>query len=216
MELSKLISSGFPSTKKGLPEHLRVFWAMREALYTLQGVPIKGNRIFIPQSLRKEVLECLHAAHQGVNGMMANANQRLFWPGLDANIRLTRAQCHDCNEISPSQPSEPLSPPPSLDFPFQHTVTDFFELSGNKYLLYADRFTGWIEIILATKMDAKDVCDHLRKWFCTFGVPQELCSDALPSTLKNIYSPSRSGGFINVSHLHNTPKVTVELNWQSR
>ena len=81
---------------------------MKDYLYVLDGIPIKDNRILIPQSLRSEVLECLHAAHQGVNGMIANAAQRLFWPGLDASIRLPREQCRECNQMAPSQPSVPL------------------------------------------------------------------------------------------------------------
>ena len=146
-DLSKCIMLGFPSSKGDLLPHQRPFWAMRDDLYinVLDGIPIKDNRILIPQSLLSEVLECLHAAHQGVNGMIANADQRLFWPGLDASIRLTRAQCCEYNQMAPSQPSKPLCAPSTIDIPFQHTVTDFFEFAGNKYIVYADRFTGrWL------------------------------------------------------------------------
>ena len=62
-------------------ENVRQFWAMRHELYQLDCVLIKGNNILIPKPLRAEVLESLHAAHQGVTSMMSNARQRLFWPG---------------------------------------------------------------------------------------------------------------------------------------
>lgn len=45
---------------------------MGDQLYCLEGVPIKENKIFIPQQLCAKVLEALHSVHQGVNGMMAN------------------------------------------------------------------------------------------------------------------------------------------------
>ena len=112
--------------------------------------------------------------------MVANASQCLFWPGLVASIRLTRAQCCECNQIATFQPSETLCAPSTIDFPFQHTVTDFFEFAGNKYIVYADRFTGWVEVKLLPKMDATSICNHLRHWFCTFGDPQELSSDGGP------------------------------------
>ena len=103
---------------------------------------IKKNKILIPRQLRAEVLEALHSAHQNVNEMMANARQRLFWPGLDASIRQTRVQSRKCNIIAPSHLREPLMPPSNPEIPFQKTVTDLFDLHGKTYMVYADRYTG--------------------------------------------------------------------------
>ena len=36
------------------------------------------DRIIIPPSLRKEVLECLHSAHQGTVGMKARARSSVL------------------------------------------------------------------------------------------------------------------------------------------
>ena len=153
---------------------------MRNDLYQLDGVPINGNKILIPRPLRAEVLESLHAAHQGVTGMQAHARQRLFWPGLDASLRLTRSQCKPCNEMAKSQPRQPLAPPTNPEYPFQQTVTDFFDLHGKDYLIYADRYTGWVEVALMVSGKAQIVCDTLRKWFVTYGSPEELASDGGP------------------------------------
>ncbi|MEL7377532.1 MAG: DDE-type integrase/transposase/recombinase, partial [Bacteroidota bacterium] len=178
--LSDLIKNGFPDSKDKMPSNIRQYWNMRDELYQLDGVPIKGSKILIPKSLRAEVLQALHAAHQGVNGMLANARQRLFWPGLDASVRLTRAQCKACNKMAPSNPRQPLQPPANPDYPFQQTVTDFFDLHGKDYLIYADRYTGWVEIALMTSGRSQAVCDALRKWFVTYGAPEELSSDGGP------------------------------------
>ena len=108
--LAEYIQNGFPNSHHDLPPNVRQFWTMREQLYCLENVSIKENKILIPKQLRAEVLKPLHSAHQGVNGMMANARQRFFWPGLDASIRQTRAQCRTCNMIALSQPKEPVKP----------------------------------------------------------------------------------------------------------
>ena len=178
--LREHIQKGFPKSRHELPETIRRFWPMKEELYCLDGVTIMDNKILIPRGLRAEVLESLHAAHQGVNGMLANARQRLFWPGLDASIRQTRAQCKTCNVLAPSQPKEPLMPPSNPEFPFQKTVTDFFDLRGKNYLVYADRYTGWVEVALISSGNAKTTCDALRNWFCTYGVPEEISTDGGP------------------------------------
>ena len=179
-DLVSTISSGFPTRKRDLQEHLRPFWVMRDELYSVDQVPIKDGRIFIPAALRKEVLECLHAAHQGVTGMQENAKHRLFWPGLDAALRLTRAQCFHCNNRAPSQPPEPLLALEAPEFPFQSTATDLFHFQGHKFLLYVDRFTAWLEIALSPRSDAHSVIKLIRRWFTTFGVPVDLASDGGP------------------------------------
>ena len=107
---------------------------MREEMYCLEGVIIKGNKILIPRQLRAEVLESLHSAHQGVNDMLANTRQRMFWPGLGASVRQTRAQCRTCNRIASSQPREPLMSPADPEFPFQQAVVDFVDRHGKTTL----------------------------------------------------------------------------------
>ena len=186
-DLSQLITRGFPRSKKDLPDHLKQFWSMREDLYNVDGVPIQDGKILIPTSLRREVLECLHSAHQGVTGMQAHARQRLFWPGLDAAIRLIRAQCQDCNNIARSQSEEPLVEAKTPEFPFQSTSSDLFHHQGHKFLLYVDRFTAWLEIALTPRSDAETVCNKLRQWFTAFGVPSELTSDGGPPFDSNTY-----------------------------
>ena len=180
LDLTAIISNGFPVSKKDLPDHLKAFWAMREDLYTVEGIPIQNGRILIPRPLRAEVLEALHSAHQGTTGMSAHAKQRFFWPGLDGAIRLTRAQCADCNGIAPSQSMEPFIEARTPEFPFECTATDIFHYQGHKFLMYVDRFTAWLEIALSPRTDATAITTHLRRWFTTFGVAVELASDGGP------------------------------------
>ena len=112
--------------------------------------------------------------------MQTHARQRLFWPGLDAALRLTRAQCSDCNGRAPSQSEEPFLDVHVPEFPFQTVATDLFQHQGHKFLLYVDRFSAWLEIALTPRSNAESVCNSLRRWFTVFGVPQELTSDGGP------------------------------------
>ena len=112
--------------------------------------------------------------------MQEHSRHRLFWPGLDAALRLTRAQCSDCNNRAPSQPDEPLVVSSTPEFPFQSAATDLFQHQGHKFLLYVDRFTAWLEIALTPRSDATTVINNLRRWFTTFGVPLDLASDGGP------------------------------------
>ena len=59
-ELTHVIRNGFPPNRDDLPECIRTFWPMREALYEISGVPFRDHRMLIPSQLRAEVLEGLH------------------------------------------------------------------------------------------------------------------------------------------------------------
>ena len=82
--------------------------------------------------------------------------------------------------MASSNPRQPLEPPVSPEYPFQQTVTDFFDLKGQNYLIYADRYSGWVEIASMPSGKCRQVCDSLRRWFVTYGAPEELSSDGGP------------------------------------
>ena len=90
-----LIVNGFPTDKTLLPPNLQQYWTMKDDLYVIENVPFKGHKMLIPTDLRVQVLEGLHAANQGVTGMLSNARSLFFWPGLDVlSVK------YDCNVAS--------------------------------------------------------------------------------------------------------------------
>jgi hypothetical protein len=180
VKLREVIENGFPGSRKDLPEELRYFFSMRDDLFVVENVVFKDNKMLIPKKLRPRVVDGLHASHQGVSGMKANAKERLFWPGLDADIKKKRDQCRRCIENAPSQAAEPmiLTPPPKL--PFQQVAVDFYHKGNHNYLIYADRFSGWTEVARMQSTSFKSIQKDLLSWFRTYGVPEEISSDGGP------------------------------------
>ena len=98
----------------------------KHSLYLGQDVILYNDRVIVPASLQKAVLDSLHAAHQGVSAMESRAQSIVFWPGITLDIQQTRDECYDCNKNAPTQapqPTEQVSPPTS---PFQQVYADFF------------------------------------------------------------------------------------------
>lgn len=178
--LVDVITNGFPSTKADLPTDIHPYWNMREELYVVGGVPFKNHKMLIPKSLRRIVLEGLHAAHQGVSSMMANTRERFFWPGLDAAVRLYRAQCRQCNEQAPTQPAEPPIESRSPEVPFEIVATDLCKLSGFTYLIYVDAYSKWVEVANLTCTNFRSLKKVLLMYFALFGVPEEIAADGGP------------------------------------
>ena len=204
--LLALINSTFPEEKDAMPSELVEYWSLRSHLYavdnvvllkdqvviprTLRGTVIdshlQGNnvRVIIPPTLRKEVVQSLHSAHQGVSGMMEHARVSVYWPGITADIKRVRSGCQSCNRIMPSQANLPPTPPIIPTTPFESIACDFFKYMGYYYFVAADRLSGWIELqkvkVGTNDAGAQGLCKALRRLMVTFGVPAELSSDGGP------------------------------------
>ena len=165
--------------KSEAAECLRPYYKIKDELYSVDGVPFLNGRMYIPKSLRREILTTLHSAHQGPAGMKAAARGRFWWLGMDADIDQVRSQCRECNAGAPSNAKEPLTASPEPEYPWQHTVMDYFELVSVHYLVIADRFTGWPEIFRQNGkfMTLVRTCRNL---FAQFGVPEEVSFDGGP------------------------------------
>ena len=176
----KAISEGFVGKYKLLHSYMRY----RNSFYVNMGAVMYKDRVVVPQSLRKCVLEYLHSAHQGVSTMAMRAQSIIFWPGMTADIYDVRARCNDCNKNAPSQPVMPSEPhnPPST--PFEQVFADFFCFGGYHYLVVGDRLSGWTDVFSTPSgtsgAGARGLVKCLRRMFSTFGVPLELSSDGGP------------------------------------
>ena len=84
--LIHVIQNGFPVSKDSGPDEVKEYFRYREDLSVCDGLILFKSRVLVPRSLRSEVLECLHSAHQGVQGMTSRAAESVFWPGISAAI----------------------------------------------------------------------------------------------------------------------------------
>lgn len=179
VSLSRFIEDGFPPTKRDLPQPLQDFFQYKDDLYTVDGVILYKSRIVIPFSLRKDVLQILHSAHQSTGPMIARTMSSVFWPGITLDVNAYRGNCYDCNRNAPSQPHAPPYPVLTPEYPFQCICADFFHHEGSHYLVAVDRYSNW-PIIEKAGDGSKGLIDSLRRMFATYGIADELASDGGP------------------------------------
>ena len=153
----------------------------REELSVLDGVPMLGRRVIIPEPLRQRVLDSLHSAHQCAVKMLDRAKHSVFWPGIMSDIENTRRNCSHCDRNAPTQPALPPLPLASPDYPFQMIVADYFDIKGKSWLVIADRFSGWLSLhYYPREANSSDLIKSLKEYFCIFGVPENFSSDDGP------------------------------------
>ena len=122
---------------------MREFFKFRENISMAQGVILYKDRVVVLRVLRREILERLHAGHQGVVSMRARVANCVFWPGIDQAIQDVRSRCRTCDYIALSQADEPTITAEPPIYPFQQVATDYCQLDGATYLVVVDRYSGW-------------------------------------------------------------------------
>ena len=88
--LAKQITLGFPSEKKHMPVEIKEYWDIQHSLNVVNGVVLYNDRIVVPHSLRKQVIENLHSEHQSVTSMTSRAMSTVFWLGITSSIEKAR------------------------------------------------------------------------------------------------------------------------------
>ena len=183
-QLKLLVTNGFPDSSSKLQPSMLPYWRYRHSLIIVDDVIVFEGRIVIPSSLRAEICHILHSAHQGPSAMIERAKATVFWPGITNSIYKKREQCDICWRIAPSQQHLPSSQPFVPTAPFQAIAADYCQQGGHHYLITVDRFSNWPEVLKilpgSQNSGAAGLLRGLKRYFATFGVPEQLSSDGGP------------------------------------
>ena len=87
------IVDGWPNNSKHVPKAIRSYWSCRDELSVDDGLVIKGDRIIIPEAMREEALQKIHAGHQGIKTCKLRAKTFIFWPGISNDIEPRVSTC---------------------------------------------------------------------------------------------------------------------------
>ena len=85
--LLNYVRYGFPDSKTKMDLETQKFWNYRLNLTTNNNLLLYSDRLVVPNSLKKEILEKLHGAHQGTRGMELRASCCFFWPSMTNDIK---------------------------------------------------------------------------------------------------------------------------------
>jgi len=175
--LRDIIAQAWPERRKDCPECLHGYWNYRDELGIEDGIILKGSRIIIPQSLRAEVLEQLHYAHQGIEKCRLRAKSSVFWDCINKDIEKKIEGCPHCQTHQASATNESLIPhdvPPRA----WHTLSsDLFYWEQKHYLLVADLFSKFPIVRKLDSVSSRAIISHLKGIFEEHGIPEQLLSD---------------------------------------
>lgn len=139
---------------------------------------LRGVRVYVPQELRKQVLNELHTAHFGITRMKSLARSYCWWPGLDKDIDNVTKNCLQCQQTRPNPKKVTTHVWEAAKTPFERVHVDFAgPFMGIYFFILIDAFTKWPEINIIPNITTAITIEKCREIFARFGVPEVLVSD---------------------------------------
>ncbi|XP_022808881.1 uncharacterized protein K02A2.6-like [Stylophora pistillata] len=159
-------------------QQLKAYSGIKEELTIFEGVILRGNRIVVPQSVRKQILKLAHETHQDIVKTKQFLRARSFWPGMDQDVETLIKGCSACvvnqplNKCTPAQPT-PLPRGPSI----KRAVDLVGPIDGKHILTYIDHYSSYPEACIIKEITSREVIKALTAIFARFGYPEELVTD---------------------------------------
>ena len=82
------------------------YYNNRRELTIQDGLILKGDRIIVPSTMRKEILSSIHHGHQVIETIKNRARSAVYWPNINKLLEVVRC-CDACQEFQRKQSAEP-------------------------------------------------------------------------------------------------------------
>ncbi len=179
-QLHRVVMDGWPQTKPETPLEIRPYWSYRDEISGYDGLMFKGDRVIVPQVLRPEMLDRIHAAHLGIEKCKARARGSVFWPGMNSAIDEMVSECRTCLQFQRRNQREPLMPQEIPERPWSTVAADIFYYKGRDYLLVVDYFSKYPEVTRINHKNSEAVILAMKEMFARHGIPEKIIADNMP------------------------------------
>ncbi|XP_062717184.1 uncharacterized protein K02A2.6-like [Aedes albopictus] len=175
------IRQGWPDRIAAVPAQVKPYFKHRHELSSQSGLVFRGDRIVIPSSLHRIMIEKLHATHSGIESTLRLARQNIFWPGMNRQIKDNVQECTICAKFGASQPTPTMKSHAVPIHPFQLVSMDVFfqEYRGKqrKFLVTVDHYSDYFELDILDDLTPASVIKVCKRNFACHGTPQLLITD---------------------------------------
>ena len=214
LEIKKQCLNGWPE-KTQVSNAVKPYWQVRGELTIVQVLLLKGTRLVIPASMQRQTLNQIHEGHKGITKCRERAKISVWWPGLSAQIKELVENCTACSQHRQQHP-EPLMPTPLPERPWKLIATDLFILKKVTYLLVADYYSRYVEVVALPKSTSSStVIQALKTIYARHGVPDEVRSDNGPQYHSEEFAQfAKEWGFKHTTSSPRYPKQMEKWNGQ--
>lgn len=103
---------------------IKQYRPVRNELCVVGKLILRGTRIILPINMWKQALVIAHEGHRGIVSIKQHFRTKVWWPGMDRQVKSYCKSCHGCQLVSTSCPPEPMVRTILPSGPWQHLATD--------------------------------------------------------------------------------------------
>jgi hypothetical protein len=145
------------------------------------GLILMGKRIFIPENLRKRVMELAHEGHQGVTKTTNLLRNRVLFPRIDKSVKDLINTCTVCSMNTKTNP-EPLKMTDCDTQPWTKIAADFFGPlpDGSEILILKDTHSKMVLAEEVKSTSSQNVLPVIDSAISLMGIPAKIKTDNGP------------------------------------
>ena len=172
-KLKGIIITGWPESRDKLCVDFQPYWSCGDELAVIDGIILKGRCIIMPNSLREQVLNQLHTNHMGIEKTKLLAQECVYWPSINADIKKYIKQCPMSLKFQQMQPREQILLHNIPLQPREVVGADIFHFNNKNCLCIID-YNSKFPIIKRLKgLSAKNLTNAVKIIFAEYGIPQK-------------------------------------------
>ncbi|CAH2107517.1 unnamed protein product [Euphydryas editha] len=160
-------------------ESIKCYKTFSEELCFYENILLRGNKIVIPQNLRKQVLHAAHEGHPGIVAMKGRLRSKVWWPRIDKDVEVMVKSCKSCTLVSLPNPPAPMK---RRELPYEPWIDIAIDLLGplpnNDYILVIiDYYSRYKEVKITRTITSSQIIKILKELFSRLGYPQSITAD---------------------------------------
>ena len=166
-------------------EEIKPYFHCRSELSVKGNIVLKDKRIVVTENLRQWTLAIAHERYQGIVKTKALLREKVWWPGIDRQIKSLIKSCHACQVTA--QPTVKCEPLKMSEIPKSPWEVIALDLQGpyptGDYLLVVIDYCSRYPIIRSLRTIKSDVIvkelevKELEDIFPIFGLPKVAATD---------------------------------------
>ena len=153
-----------------IPKYSRLL-GLRDEFSELNGIILRGERILVPTSMRKDILERIQQGHMGIEKSKRRARDVLYWPGVNSEIQGKITSCSICQQHQKQNSKEPMIPSQLPSTPWEKVATDLFTCDKSEHLIIVDYHSRFYEVAKLPDTKSTTVINHIKSAFARHEIP---------------------------------------------
>ena len=148
---------------------------------------LHDHRIVVPSVLRDRAVSLAHEGHQGIVKTKQLLREKVWFPGIDEQVKILVDKCAACQANGPETRPDPLQMSPLPPSAWHTLHMDFCGPfpTGEYLFVVIDAYSRFPEVEVVRSMSAAAIIPKLDKIFATHGVPVVMRSDNGPPFTSN-------------------------------